>query len=64
MGTWDLEEKGEKGRKTGENRDTGVHMQLSRRALWKQRLIKDGLSSREDDVVWAAHEDPSFTSWV
>jgi len=42
----------------------GVHTQLSHRALWKQRLIKDGLSSREDDVVWTAHENPSFTSWM
>ena len=40
---------------------TGSH--LRRRALGKHGLIKDGLRSREDDIVRGAHEEPTFAPW-
>ena len=48
-------------RRRGLQPGTGSH--LRHRASGKHGLIKDGLRSREDDIVRGAHEDPSFASW-
>ena len=39
---------------------TGSH--LRHRTFGKHELIKDGLRSREDDIVGGTHENPSFSS--
>ena len=40
---------------------TGSHLQY--RAFRKHGLIKDGLCSRKDNVIWGTHKNPSFASW-
>ena len=42
----------------------GVVLECPFRTSWKQGLLESGVCSREDNVVWSAHEDVAFSSGV
>ena len=40
----------------------GVVLKRPFRTPWKQRFVEGGMCSREDNIVWSAHEDIAFSS--
>jgi len=40
----------------------GVVLKCPFRTPWKQIFVEGGMCSREDNVVWSAHEDIAFSS--
>jgi len=42
----------------------GVVLECPLRTPWKQGLVESSVCSREDNVVWSAHEDVALSSGV
>jgi len=40
----------------------GVVLECLFRTPWKQGFVEGGMCSREDDIVWSAHEDIALSS--